>query len=62
MMLFSDLLLYITFIRQFISEFVSESLPVYLVNTKGEHREYTFGQLLPLAFGLNAGQKYLQNA
>ncbi|KAG1143767.1 hypothetical protein G6F37_006254 [Rhizopus arrhizus] len=48
--------------RQFISEFVSESLPVYLVNTKGEHREYTFGQLLPLAFGLNAGQKYLQNA
>jgi cytidine deaminase len=46
--------------RQFISEFVTASTPVYFLNAKGDHREYTFGQLLPLAFGLEQGERYLQ--
>ncbi|CEI99672.1 Putative Cytidine deaminase [Rhizopus microsporus] len=46
--------------RQFISEFVTASTPVYFLNVKGDHREYTFGQLLPFSFGLEQGERYLQ--
>ncbi|CAO3618016.1 unnamed protein product [Mucor hiemalis] len=45
--------------RQFISEFGQPDLPVYFLNAKGEHKEYKFGDLLPLSFGLEQGQKYL---
>ncbi|KAI7904374.1 cytidine deaminase [Cokeromyces recurvatus] len=36
--------------RQFIAEFSSPNMPVFFLNNKGEHKEYTFGQLLPFAF------------
>lgn len=45
--------------RQFISEFGQADLPVYFLNAKGDHKEYKFGELLPLSFGLEQGQKYL---
>ncbi|KAI9250341.1 cytidine deaminase [Helicostylum pulchrum] len=38
--------------RQFVSEFVSKDMPVYLLNKDGDHKEYRFEQLLPLAFSL----------
>ncbi|KAI8988210.1 cytidine deaminase [Mycotypha africana] len=38
--------------RQFISEFSNAEMPIYFLNNKGEHREFTMGQLLPLAFNL----------
>jgi cytidine deaminase len=34
-------------------------MPVYFLNNEGEHKEYKFGQLLPFAFGLEQGEKYL---
>lgn len=45
--------------RQFVSEFVSKDMPVYFLNKDGEHKEYRFEQLLPLAFSLEQGEKYL---
>ncbi|KAI9485034.1 cytidine deaminase [Zychaea mexicana] len=45
--------------RQFISEFGPASLPVYLVNAKGETLALTLGDLLPYSFALEQGQKYL---
>ncbi|KAI8098340.1 cytidine deaminase [Gilbertella persicaria] len=45
--------------RQFISEFCAAEMPVYLLNTNGEYKELTVGQLLPFSFGLEQGQKYL---
>ncbi|CAO3703587.1 unnamed protein product [Rhizopus stolonifer] len=43
--------------RQFVSEFVSSTLPVFFLNIEGESKEYTFGELLPFAFGLEHLQK-----
>ncbi|KAI8390354.1 cytidine deaminase [Blakeslea trispora] len=45
--------------RQFISEFATPEMPVYLLNTNGEHKELTVAELLPFAFGLEQGKKYL---
>ncbi|KAI8093614.1 cytidine deaminase [Halteromyces radiatus] len=45
--------------RQFISEFGPGSLPVYLLNTKGEFKLITLSELLPLSFSLEQGQKFL---
>ncbi|KAI9267314.1 cytidine deaminase [Sporodiniella umbellata] len=46
--------------RQFISEFVPTTLPVFFLNKHGENKEFKFGELLPMAFGLEQGEKYLQ--
>ncbi|ORX56369.1 cytidine deaminase [Hesseltinella vesiculosa] len=45
--------------RQFISEFGPASLPVYLVNKSREYKLITLGELLPLSFALEQGQKFL---
>ncbi|CAO3642091.1 cytidine deaminase [Cunninghamella echinulata] len=45
--------------RQFISEFGPSSLPVYLLNNKGDYKLITLGELLPLSFSLEQGEKYL---
>ncbi|KAI8072542.1 cytidine deaminase [Gongronella butleri] len=45
--------------RQFISEFGPASLPVYLVNKDGKVKETTLGELLPMSFALEQGQKFL---
>ena len=44
--------------RQFISEFGSHEMPVYLLNTNGEYKVVTVAELLPFAFGL----EHLENA
>jgi hypothetical protein len=45
--------------RQFISEFGPAEMPVYFLNTKGEHQEHNLGRLLPFSFALQQGEKYL---
>ncbi|KAI9251431.1 cytidine deaminase, partial [Phascolomyces articulosus] len=45
--------------RQFISEFGPASLPVFLINVKGESFPTTLGELLPHSFALEQGNKYL---
>ncbi|CAO3647701.1 unnamed protein product [Cunninghamella blakesleeana] len=45
--------------RQFISEFGPSTLPVYLLNTKGEYKLTTLNELLPFSFSLEQGEKYL---
>ncbi|MDR2520019.1 MAG: cytidine deaminase [Eubacteriaceae bacterium] len=42
--------------RQFLSEFVSEDIPVYLINGKGEVREESFYSMFPHAFSLEDTQ------
>jgi cytidine deaminase len=45
--------------RQFISEFSKVDMPVYLLNLQGAAKETTMGELLPFAFGLEEGKKFL---
>ncbi|KAI9311832.1 cytidine deaminase [Dichotomocladium elegans] len=43
--------------RQFISEFGPSTLPIYLINAKGESVERTLAELLPYAFDIEQGKK-----
>ncbi|KAL1935135.1 hypothetical protein VTP01DRAFT_4275 [Rhizomucor pusillus] len=45
--------------RQFLSEFLETSTPVYLLTKDGQSLDLTMGQLLPYSFGLEQGKKYI---
>ncbi|KAI8980320.1 cytidine deaminase [Pilobolus umbonatus] len=47
--------------RQFMSEFVTAELPVYSLTATGDHKAFSFEELLPHAFGLNEANKYFLN-
>jgi cytidine deaminase len=36
--------------RQYLAEFADDSVPIVLINDRGERRDTTVGELLPLAF------------